>query len=64
MIEEFGYGSANKLAFDIADETLVKEFGYTDPQSLIEGSKLFEKWDPSVHEKCNAMFEEVKAGMD
>jgi spermidine/putrescine-binding protein len=62
MIEEFGFGSANKLAFDIADKTLVKEFGYTDPQSLIEGSKLFEMWDPSVRDKCIPMFEEVMAG--
>ncbi|MEX0809074.1 MAG: extracellular solute-binding protein [Dongiaceae bacterium] len=64
MIEEFAFGSANKLAFDIADETLVKEYGYADPQSLIEGSKMFEMWDSSVLEKCIAMFEGVKAGID
>ena len=62
MIEEFGFGSANKLAFEIADKTLMKEFGYSDPQSLIEGSVLMEAFDPMVREKCNTMFEEVKAG--
>ena len=64
MIEEFGFGSANKLAFDIADQTMVKEFGYTDPRSLIEGSMMFEIWTPSVKDKSIAMFEEVKAGWD
>jgi spermidine/putrescine-binding protein len=63
-IEKLGYGSANKLAFDIADKTLAKGFGYSDPQSLLERSKMFKTWDPSVHEKSNAMFEKVKAGVD
>ena len=40
----------------------MEEFGYSNPQALIEGSLLFETWDPRVREKCNAMFEEVKAG--
>ena len=62
MIEEFGFGSSNKLAFDIADKTLMKEFGYADPQSLIEGSVLMDTFDPMVREKANTMFEEVKAG--
>jgi spermidine/putrescine transport system substrate-binding protein len=62
MIEEFGFGSANERAFDIADKMLMNEFGYSDPAALIAGSKLFETWDPKVREKCNVMFEEVKAG--
>lgn len=64
MIEEFGFGSANKLAFDIADQTMVKEFGYTDPRSLIEGSMMFEIWNPSVKDKSIDMFEDVKSGLD
>jgi len=62
MIEEFGFGSANKLAFDLADETLMEEFGYSDPQSLIEGSVLFDTFDPKLREDASNMFEEVKAG--
>ncbi len=62
MIEEFGFGSANRLAFDIADKQLMEEFGYTDPQSLIKGSVLFDTFDPSVRDKASAMFEELKAG--
>ncbi len=62
MIEEFGFGSANKLAFNIADKQLMEEFGYTDPQSLIKGSVLFDTFDPSVREKASNMFEELKAG--
>lgn len=62
MIEEFGFGSANVKAFDIADKTLMEEFGYTDPKSLIAGSYLFDTFDPTVREKANTMFEEVKAG--
>ena len=62
MIEEFGFGSANKLAFNIADKQLMEEFGYTDPQSLIQGSVLFDTFDPSVRDKASAMFEELKAG--
>ena len=62
MIEEFGFGSANEKAFDIADKMLMNEFGYSDPKALISGSLLFETWDPKVREKCNVMFEEVKAG--
>ena len=62
MIEEFGFGSANEKAFDIADKMLMNEFGYSDPKALIAGSKLFETWDPMVREKANIMFEELKAG--
>ncbi len=62
MIEEFGFGSANKLAFDLADKVLMEEFGYSDPQSLIEGSVLFDTFDPTLRENAAAMFEEVKAG--
>ncbi len=62
MIEEFGFGSANKLAFDLADKKLMEEFGYSDPQSLIEGSVLFDTFDPTLRENAAAMFEEVKAG--
>ncbi|MCY4607984.1 MAG: hypothetical protein OXD40_05240 [bacterium] len=64
MIEEFGFGSANRLAFDIADQAMVNEFGYTDPRSLIERSMMFEMWDPSVKDKSIAMFEEVKAALN
>ncbi|MFP6743176.1 MAG: extracellular solute-binding protein, partial [Alphaproteobacteria bacterium] len=46
MIEEFGFGSANEKAFDIADKMLMNEFGYSDPAALISGSLLFETWDP------------------
>lgn len=62
MIEEFGFGSANEKAFAVADEMLMNEFGYSDPAALIAGSILYETWDPKVRQKCNVMFEEVKAG--
>ena len=62
MIEEFGFGSANEKAFAVADKMLMDEFGYSDPAALIAGSLLFETWDPKVRDKCNVMFEEVKAG--
>jgi len=64
MIEQFAFGSANKLAFDIADETLAKQYGYADPQALLKGGKFFELWDTLVREKCIGMFEGVRAGIN
>ncbi len=46
------------------NRTMVNEFGYTDPRSLIERSMMFEMWDPSVKDKSIAMFEEVKAALN
>jgi spermidine/putrescine transport system substrate-binding protein len=62
MIEEYGYGSSNQRAFDIADQELLATFGYSDPSNLISNSVLFDAFEPALRDKANVMFEEIKAG--
>ena len=62
MVEEYGYGFANKRSFEIADKAQLETFGYSDPTNLISNSMLFAAFEPSLRDKANIMFEELKAG--
>ncbi|MSP82413.1 MAG: extracellular solute-binding protein [Alphaproteobacteria bacterium] len=62
LIEEFGYGHANKIAFEIADPAIVENLGLTDPEALMAGSVFFGSYDPVSNEKFNLLWEEIKAG--
>ncbi len=62
MIEDYGYGSANTRAFEIANQDTLEVFGYSDPSNLIRNSIMFSAFAPKLRDKANLMFEEIKAG--
>jgi len=61
-IEEWGYGHSNKKAFEIADQTIIEELGWTHPEALVDDGVLLEPFDPIVQQKLNLIFAEVQAG--
>ncbi len=61
MIEEWGYGHANKLAFDLVEPALLADRGLSDPNALFEQGVFLD--EISRREKYEEMFTEVKAGL-
>ena len=60
-IDEFGYGSANRKAFDLVSEAVLAERGLTrNPDDLLK-SGIFQRAMKN-EEKIQKMFEAVKAG--
>lgn len=62
LIEEYGYGSSNEKAYDIADPELLVELGIDDPDRVLALGMFYEAFEPETREKAVNMFEEVKAG--
>jgi spermidine/putrescine transport system substrate-binding protein len=62
MIEEYGYGGANRLGFEGADQQLLIDLGIEDPDKVMALGFFFDEWDPAVREQASSMWEEIKAG--
>lgn len=62
IIDSWGYPHANAEAFKIADQALVKQYGFDDPKSFFEGSLFFDAVAPSLEAKMLKEFERIKAG--
>lgn len=62
IIESWGYPHANAEAFKIADQDLIKQYGFDDPKSFFEGSLFFDAVDPPLEAKMLKEFERIKAG--
>ena len=62
MIEEYGYGSVNKVSFETANQDLLVELGIEDPDKVMALGVFFDEWNPEVREKASNMWEELKAG--
>ena len=62
MIEEYGYGGANRLGFANADQQLLTDLGIEDPDKVMALGFFMDAWEPEVREKASSMWEEIKAG--
>jgi spermidine/putrescine-binding protein len=62
LIESYGYGHANKKAFEIADPEMVASLGLTNPEELMGNSVFFGPLDPVVEDRYIKLWEEIKAG--
>lgn len=62
IIENWGYPHANAQAFELADQDLVAQYGFDDPQSFFEGSLFFDAVEPTIEAKMLKEFERIKAG--
>ncbi|MDU8929952.1 extracellular solute-binding protein [Alisedimentitalea sp. MJ-SS2] len=62
IIDSWGYPHANAEAFKIADQALIKQYGFDDPKSFFEGSLFFDAVEPALEAKMLKEFERIKAG--
>ena len=62
VIEEFGYGHANRKAFALASPEKVAALGFSaDPAEMLAEGHIFSYIPPKINQKYIDMFEEVKA---
>lgn len=62
LIDNYGYGSSNRNAFDLVTPGRLAELGISSPEALFAQGIFFEPIPPERREKYITMFEEVKAG--
>lgn len=63
MIEEYAYGAANKVSYELVDPAVLETLGQTDPESILAGSLWFETVPPDIQRKLVNLHDEVLAGM-
>ncbi|MCP5085344.1 MAG: extracellular solute-binding protein, partial [Rhodobacteraceae bacterium] len=51
ILESWGYGHANKTAFDVADQATIQSYGFGDPSNFFAGSLFFDAVEPSLEAK-------------
>jgi spermidine/putrescine-binding protein len=61
LINEYGYGHANRKAFEIADPEKVKALGISDPIAYLADGILFEPVETARNQKYIKLWEEIKA---
>lgn len=61
-IENFGYGHANRKAFDLVSKERLEELGLSSPAGMFARSIFFREMKPEVQESYVNLLEEVKAG--
>jgi spermidine/putrescine transport system substrate-binding protein len=62
LMENYGYGSTNKQAYELADQTILANLGISDPQAVLDSSLFFKSLDPVYEKKYQALFTDVQAG--
>ena len=62
VIENYGYGYANKKSFDLASPEKLANLGFSDPEAFMADARYFREIKPDVREKYIALFDEIKAG--
>ncbi len=62
IIESWGYPHSNAEAFEIADQEIIKTYGFDNPKALFEQSLFFDAVKPELEAKMLQEFERIKAG--
>jgi spermidine/putrescine-binding protein len=62
LIDNFGYGSSNRKAYDIVPKPRLEELGFAKPEDMLNGSIFYEALEPGIDEKYNKLLLEVQAG--
>jgi spermidine/putrescine transport system substrate-binding protein len=63
MIENWGYGHSNKKSFAAVKPERLSELGFNSPADLFQHGLFFVEVEPTLKERYNKLFEQVKAGM-
>lgn len=62
LIENYGYGHANRKAFEMVDAARLDDLGMSDPAQMFEKGVFFQAISPEQRQKYIDMFEIVKLG--
>lgn len=62
LMENYGYGSTNKKAYELADQTVLQNLGIADPQAVLDNSLFFKSLAPEFEKKYQGLFTDVQAG--
>lgn len=60
MIEDIGFGHANRIAYEIADQAVLQEAGMTDPISVLRAGRAKQPIDGELMQKYTNLFDEIK----
>jgi len=60
LIENYGYGSANMVAFQMANKDRLIELGIEDPQRVLTTSIFIKDIRADLQKKYHRIFNEVK----
>ena len=61
-IENWGFGHANKKAFDLVDDTVLEDLGLSTPEALLNNGIYFAPIAGEIEQKYVRLLDEVKAG--
>lgn len=64
LIEQYAYGHSNRKSFEIADQKIVADLGFSSPSDLFKSSVFETEVSPEMEQKRNKIFEDVKAGIN
>ena len=62
LMENYGYGSTNKKAYELADPTILANLGIADPEAVLNSSLFFKSLAPEFERKYQTLFTDVQAG--
>jgi spermidine/putrescine transport system substrate-binding protein len=62
LMENYGYGSTNRAAYDVADATKLADLGISDPEAVLANSLFFKSLEPEFDKKYQTLFTDVQAG--
>jgi spermidine/putrescine transport system substrate-binding protein len=62
VIENYGYGSANREAFDISNKDRLVELGIQDPEKTLTNAIFIKEIRADLQDKYNKLFMDVKLG--
>ena len=62
LMENYGYGSTNLAAYQVADADKLADLGISDPEAVLNNSLFFKSLDPVIDKKYQTLFTDVQAG--
>jgi len=62
LMENYGYGSTNMKAYEVADAKKLAALGISDPVAVLNGSLFFKSLAPEFEKKYQTLFTDVQAG--
>ncbi len=62
LMENYGYGSTNAKAYEMADTKILEGLGIADPKAVLDGSLFFKSLKPEVESRYQNLFTDVQAG--
>lgn len=62
LMENYGYGSTNRKAYEVADAAKLAALGISDPEAVLNNSLFFKSLAPEIDKKYQTLFTDVQSG--